>query len=172
MNGADLLLKRDLQIREQIEVMASIELPSQKRPRSWRCDKSTASGCGGRADAQRRGQSSGPTVRAAVTTYRVWVAMLHRCRDRSNTTYGGRGIRVCARWDSKQGGSFLNFLADMGKRPPGLSIDRINNDGPYEPGNCRWATPLEQARNKSPRSRSSRLSPGAQVQVLKWRGLE
>ena len=111
--------------------------------------------------APAHGQSGGDEE--VTPTYRVWVAMLHRCRDRSNTTYGGRGIRVCARWDSKQGGSFLNFLADMGKRPPGLSIDRINNDGPYEPGNCRWATPLEQARNKSPRSRSSRLSPGAQV---------
>lgn len=84
-------------------------------------------------------------------TYRSWITMHWRCydpRDASWISYGRRGITVCQRWNRYEGGSFLNFLEDMGERPDGMTLDRINGDGNYEPSNCRWATLAEQAANR------------------------
>lgn len=75
--------------------------------------------------------------------YRIWTGMRARCRD-GHKNYGARGIKVCERWDR----SFEAFLADMGPRPSARhSIDRIDNDGNYEPSNCRWVTMVRQLRN-------------------------
>ena len=82
-------------------------------------------------------------------TYISWRDMKARSQNPNHKdykNYGGRGIKVCNRWKD-----FVNFLADMGEKPEGLTLDRINNDGNYEPSNCRWTTPKEQRQNQRDR---------------------
>jgi hypothetical protein len=98
----------------------------------------------------------GHTVAAEQSpAYVSWAAMKRRCyneTDRSYAQYGGRGIVVCERWRD----SFESFYVDMGERPPRTSLDRINNDGNYEPANCRWATASVQSKNRREQRRGER----------------
>ena len=88
--------------------------------------------------------------------HKAWRGMKNRCfniKDRDYKNWGGRGITVCDRWKS----SFANFLSDMGKAPEGYSLDRINNNGNYEPSNCRWADNSTQRKNTRSYVKSLRL---------------
>jgi hypothetical protein len=97
-------------------------------------------------------------------TYVSWISMVNRCTNSKLAIYkryGGRGITVCDRWRE-----FENFLADMGERPEGMSLDRIDNNGNYDPGNCRWANDRQQSENR----RSTRWieHDGMRLSVSEW----
>ncbi len=98
-------------------------------------------------------------------TYQCWQDMQQRCYNpncKKYSIYGARGIKVCDRWLE----SFSNFLEDMGEKPDGFSIDRIDNNGDYSPENCKWATPKEQALNR----RTNRFIEynGERLTVTQW----
>lgn len=101
-------------------------------------------GCLCREETGKRFRTHGKSRSKA---YWVWNSMIQRCQNKNRESYkywGGLGVKVCKRWHT-----FENFLEDMGKPPPGRSLDRWpNNDGDYEPSNCRWATASEQRRNQ------------------------
>lgn len=130
----------------------------------------TSCGCKGRERNRlgviKHGQSNGPNGRQKE--YRTWAKMIGRCHtttDKSYCNYGGRGIEVCEQWRS----DFRNFLADVGPAPtPKHSIDRINNDGNYEPGNVRWATSKEQSKNTR---RTVRINGRPLVEICEELGL-
>lgn len=101
-------------------------------------------GCLAKEGRPIHGHASGGKCSA---TYISWMSLFSRCynpKDKRFIAYGGRGINVCERWRE----SFSNFLDDMGERPIGTSLDRIDPNGNYDPGNCRWATQKEQQRNR------------------------
>ncbi len=100
-----------------------------------------------------------------IREYRCWLAMRNRCynpKSDSYANYWGRGISVCQSWRE----SFDCFYLDMGARPNGTSIDRIDNDGNYEPKNCRWATPREQCNNK--RTNVKITERGTTYTIAEW----
>ena len=99
--------------------------------------------------------------------------MLQRCcnpRSKGYADYGGRGITVCKRWRGKKG--FLNFVADMGIRPRGKTIDRIEVNGNYEPKNCRWATKAVQEHNKRNSKANKPAAPSVRADVATITGME
>lgn len=105
----------------------------------------------------------------ASPTYNSWAAIIKRCENPNTAgyeNYGGRGISVCDRWRE-----FLNFLEDMGKRPKGKTIDRIDNNGNYEPENCKWSTPTEQSANQRKRKNKTSSYRGVSLEssTKKWK---
>ena len=112
------------------------------RGNSLKTGNTTSCGCDRQTTA-----THGHTSGKRTPTYRSWQAMLTRCTNPKGIHfhhYGGRGITVCKRWRE----SFIAFLKDMGERPSGMTLDRINNDGNYTPANCQWATASQQQTNK------------------------
>ena len=111
-----------------------------------RSGESKSCGCGKAELLSASSLKHGHATRGVTATYRTWSGMISRCTNpvMSNyKNYGGRGITVCDRWRS-----FENFCADMGERPDGMSIERLDGNKGYEPDNCVWATKAIQSRNR------------------------
>ena len=120
--------------------------------------KVVSCGCYGRRSKVTHGNSNSPT-------YSIWIGMRRRCSEKCDPRvrdyYIGKGVKVCDRWEPSEGGSFENFLKDMGPRPEGMSLDRINPEGDYSPENCRWASGSLQVYNQAVKNKTG--CPGVQI---------
>lgn len=127
-------------------VVTEYSLQKRTSVRCRKCSSKLASAGAAKALTKHGHAPFGSHGRQPTPTYRSWYAMIQRTRNpnvRHYDNYGGRGITVCEEWKD-----FRNFLADMGERPDGMTMDRIDVDGNYEKSNCRWADLKTQARNK------------------------
>lgn len=140
-----------------------------KRGASLQSGNTLSCGC---LRKEKTGAKNRSHEQSGTLVYRVWRSMKYRCsnpRAKDYPDYGGRGIKVCERWLN----SFENFLADLGPRPtPQHSIERLDNDGNYEPGNCVWATKQEQNRNRRKIGMLARFTDEELLTEVRVRGLE
>ena len=165
----------------RLTVIKMDEITSSRQPWVCRCDCGVVKSIEGREMRRGRILSCGclkdekirdRSIKHGLTksrTHVIWVAMKQRCTNPKRNRYeiyGGRGITVCDRWMQ----SFENFLADMGEAPEGLSLDRFPDmDGNYEPGNCRWATDVEQVYNRRVISNAGVHNVSWQESDKRWR---
>jgi len=125
-------------------VYAKCECGKIIKIRSAVLGKNTSCGCYKKKLMSAMASRHGMTGTREMRSYQCCLARCYRESNHNYMLYGGRGIGMCQRWRD----SFLNFYADMGPCPPGHSLDRINVNGGYEPGNCKWSSPVEQSNNK------------------------
>jgi hypothetical protein len=136
-------------------VLCRCECGTEKRRQAYSIKRGLSGSCGC-LKSELTAKRNGSHGLSAHPDYGIWLNMVRRCtnpKDAGWADYGGRGIRVCDRW--LEDGGVANFIADMGPRPtPSHSLDRLNNDGDYEPANCAWTTKGEQSRNTRPKVRN------------------
>lgn len=156
--------KKDYQLTGQRFGLLTVLGPAPDRARYWRCrcdcgsperrvnqyllirNETVSCGCISRLRLWEMNQNRVKHGMRNTPVYRTWNKMRNRCNNANDDKYhlyGGRGIKMCDRWDD-----FLAFYEDMGDRPLGMSLDRIDNDGNYEPRNCRWITQKQQCNNR------------------------